>query len=940
METTGRNEKSPVRGVCLGGLKERKCLIAVEIRVLGAVELIADGQPIRLALQQRRLLAALTTHAKAERSVDVLIEALWGERPPSSAAKVLQVYVSRLRKALPASARIGTRGAGYALELGDGSLDAVRFERLLDEGREAMRSGNPSLAASLLRRALALWRGPAYGEFAYEEFARAEAERLEELYLVALEERIEAELALGRHAALLPELRSLAIEHPSRERLQAHAMLALYRCQRQSEALEFYTVIRTRLREELGLEPGAELRELQRRILQHDAGLALHTSPQSPRSTLPSPPNRLLGRERELPEVGELLRREDVRLLVLTGAGGSGKTRLALEAAREAAPSFANGAAFIDLAPLRDPEHVPGAIARALGIQDLTDERLETLAAALRPLELLLLLDNAEHLTAAGPGFVELLACAPRLTLLVTSRVVLHLSGEHVYPVRPLGDDGAVALFYERVRDAAPRFHPAGADEQAIRRICSRLDGLPLAIELVASRIRILTPPELLERLDPSLPLLTAGPRDLPARQQTLRDTLEWSLDLLDQQVQRDLYRLGVFVGGCDLQAAQAVTDTTIDRLTALVDHSLLQHTSAAGGSRYTMLETIHEHARDRLSQLDEAAAVERRHAEHILEMGEAADAALGADREIELQRLRPELDNLRAAMRWALETDTEIALRLGWVAALFQPPTNELRHWLDEGLALRDNVTTFTRARALHASASATSNAGEYERSGELFEQALVLYREAGSEPGVARGLAGLALAASQRGEQPTARDLYATSLDLYRKLGDSEGEWLVTTNLGELELASGNYERATELLERAVAVATANGDLEAAAMSLHGLGDVALGQGEIALSAERYREAISLSRELAGGRRNTCSCLAGLASVAGERRQVERAGLLWGAVESLEEQLGATLPLPNRRRYWESIDELASHELESAIGRGRTLPSDEAVTYALSSD
>jgi tetratricopeptide (TPR) repeat protein len=352
------------------------------------------------------------------------------------------------------------------------------------------------------------------------------------------------------------------------------------------------------------------------------------------------------------------------------------------------------------------------------------------------------------------------------------------------------------------------------------------------------------------------------------------------------------------------------------------------------------MLETIREHARDRLSRLHEAAAVERRHAEHILERGEAADAVIGAAREMELQRLRPELDNLRAAMRWALETDAEIALRLGWVASLFQPATNELRLWLGEGLAQRGDVTTFTRARALHAAASAAGNAGEYARSGELFEQALALYRETGHEAGVARALAGLALAASQRGEQAAARDLYETSLGLYRKLGDSDGEWIVMTNLGGLERASGNYERATDLLERAVTVATANGDPEAAAMSLHELGDVALEQAKIALSAERYREAISLARALAGGRRSTCWCLAGLASVAGERRQVERAGRLWGAVESLEEQLGAALPLPSRRRYRGSIDELESHELEAAIGRGRALPLDEAVTYALTSD
>jgi DNA-binding SARP family transcriptional activator len=247
----------------------------VEIRVLGAVEVVSgDGALRAVALQQRRLLCALAIHVGKVRSSDVLIEALWGERPPAAAGKVLQVYVSRLRKQLPAFARIHTRGGGYALELEGDALDALRFERLLREGREAMEAGNPALALSLLRRALALWRGPAYGEFHSEEFARGEAERLEELRLVALEERIEAELTLGRHAELLPELRTLAAEHPWRERLQAQLMLALYRCGRQSEALDVYAGTRARLRNELGLEPGEELRELQRRILQQDPALA------------------------------------------------------------------------------------------------------------------------------------------------------------------------------------------------------------------------------------------------------------------------------------------------------------------------------------------------------------------------------------------------------------------------------------------------------------------------------------------------------------------------------------------------------------------------------------------------------------------------------------------------------------------------------------------
>lgn len=522
-----------------------------EIRVLGPLEIVGEQGAVELtAAKERQLLAALVLEAGNVCSRDLLVDALWGPSPPSSAAKLLQVHVSKLRKLLPASARIRTRGSGYALELEDGVLDAARFERLLAEGGEAARAGNPRLAASLLRRALALWRGPAYGDLAYDEFVRAEAERLEELRVVALEERLAAELELGRHAELLPELRRLADSHPLRERIQAQAMIALYRSGRQSEALERYAATRGRLRGELGLEPGAELSDLQRRILQHDVSLVGEPGAWEADAALPAPPNTLLGRERELAELGDLLVRDDVRLLVLTGAGGSGKTRLALESARRCARSFANGAALVELAPVRDPDLLVSAISTAVGIEQVGDRPLETLVAALRGRELLLLLDNLEHLRSAAPVLVELISRAPRVTLLVTTRVVLHVSGEHVYPVEPLGES-AVALFVERAREADARFDPDAPAEHAIRRICDRLDGLPLAVELAAGRIRTRTPAELLAGLEQSLPLLTGGPRDLPARQQTLRATLEWSFDLLDELERRDVTRLSVFAGGC-----------------------------------------------------------------------------------------------------------------------------------------------------------------------------------------------------------------------------------------------------------------------------------------------------------------------------------------------------------------------------------------------------
>ncbi len=664
----------------------------MEIRVLGPIEAIGEQGPVRLAApMQRRLLAALVVCACETCSRDGLIDALWGESPPASAQKLLQVYVSRLRKRLPAPAHVRTQGGGYALELDHESLDAARFERLLSEGRDAIDEGNPALAMSLLGKALDLWRGAAYADVAYKDFARLEAERLEELRRVAIEESIEAGLALGRHAELLAELTSLASVHPLRERLQAQAMVALYRCGRQSDALDLYSSIRARLHDELGLEPAPELRELQRRILQQDAALVVPPRGDESLALLPASPNALLGRERELKDLRELLLRDDVRLLVLSGAGGAGKTRLALEVARQAVPSFANGAAFVSLAALRDPNLVVGEISRALGVREAAgEEPLEALAAALRPRELLLVLDNAEHLRAATPLFVDLIGSAPRMKVLVTSRVVLHLSGEHVYPVQPLDEGAATALFVERACDASPHFTPTAEDEEAIRLICERLDGLPLAIELAASRIRVLTPAELLARLDPRIPLLTGGPRDVPARQQTLRATLEWTVDLLDDAELHDLARLAVFSEGCSLDAAEAVVGTTVKRLAGLLDHSLLQQAPTATGSRYSMLETIREYALERLEALGAGEAARRAHAVYYVALAEQLEPDLERAESAALDQVESELDNFRAAFWWAHADDPELALRLAAALRRFWYASNQLAEgccWLAAAL-------------------------------------------------------------------------------------------------------------------------------------------------------------------------------------------------------------------------------------------------------------
>jgi len=714
----------------------------VEIRVLGGVEVLENERRVRLAAMPRRLLAVLLTRAGETVPSDVLIEGLWGGRGPPSAAKLLQVYVSQLRKALPTPARIETRTAGYTLELREGSLDAERFERMLDEGRAVIREGNPALAASLLHRALALWQGPAYGEFAYDEFARGEAERLEELRLAATEAHIAARLALGQHDELLPELQGLTVAHPLRERLIAQLMLALYRCERQTDALELFTTTRASMLEELGLEPGGELRDLQRRILEHDSTLTLTLLARVAEVMLPASPNALLGRECELAELRDLVAREDTRLVVLTGAGGSGKTRLALEVARATGGLFANGAAFVELALLSDSAGVPGAIARALSIEGVPGEPpLETLANALRPRELLLVLDNAEHLPPAAGTFSKLLAHAPRVTLLVTSRAVLHLSGEYVYPVGPLREDPAAALFRQRSREAEPRFKPTAEDEDTIRRICARLDGLPLAIELAAARTRILTPKDLLERLQSRLPLLTGGPHDLPARQRTLRATLEWSFNLLAPEERRLAARLAVFRGDLDLNAASDICDADVDALTMLVDQSLLARTA---DGRFYYLETIRELALERLHESSEADELHRRHLEHYLHVVEQAVPHLRTHGEREaLAVIDRELDNIRGALQWAIDQEPAGALKLAGHLGEYW-----LIHHDYDGLPLLEaalqaageHAPPLDRARAqLHRATQIYLLLYDFPPATAAATTALALYRAADDHAGIA---------------------------------------------------------------------------------------------------------------------------------------------------------------------------------------------------------
>ena len=397
--------------------------VALDFRVLGPLEVWREGVRVELGAAKQRAVLAVLLIRRSEVARDVLVEAVWGERPPAGARNTLQVYVSRLRQALGREV-IETTSSGYRLSLASGVVDAERFEQLFGEGREALAGGDAGGAQASLRNALALWRGPAFADLRYEAFTQAEAGRLEELRLACVEERIEAELALGRSAELVAELEALILEHPLRERLRGQLIVALYRSGRQSEALAQYRATRRMLADELGLEPSPELRELERMILAHDPGLAAPGT--RPRSNLPLQPTPFLGREEELAEIVGLARGGSRRLLTLTGPGGSGKTRLAIETARALVDDFPDGVYWAPLQSLRDPKLVLPTVAGAVDAKgDLTRH--------IGDRHLLVLADNCEHLPAAANDLASLLSACPNLLVLATSREPLHVAAEREY---------------------------------------------------------------------------------------------------------------------------------------------------------------------------------------------------------------------------------------------------------------------------------------------------------------------------------------------------------------------------------------------------------------------------------------------------------------------------------------------------------------------------
>ena len=910
-----------------------------------------DGTPIALGGQKRRaLLAALLLEANHVVSRDRLIDALWGEDPPDTARNTIQVYISQLRKLLPEGA-LETAPPGYRLVIEPESVDLFEFVRLSQAGRTALTTGDATRAADRLRAALALWRGPPLADLAWEPFAHAEIVRLEELRLAALEDRIDADLALGRHGQLVGELERLVAEQPLRERLRGQLMLALYRAGRQADALAVYQRARKTLVDELGIEPSDSLRKLERAILAHDPSLNAPQARPTTERRVPTQPTPLLGRERELAALADVVRRDDTHLITLTGIGGIGKSRLALELVRRLAPEFQDGPAVAILATLRDPALVPRAILEALEIPEVGQDPEDVLLRALADSELLLLVDNFEQVLPAAPTIARLLEAAPRLKVIVTSRAPLHIAAEREFPVPPLADDEAAELFIDRAQAANPEFALSEQNATAVAELCARLEGLPLAIELAAARTKILPPAALLSRLGNRLELLTGGRRDAPRHQQTLRMTLDWSYDLLEPDVQRLFARLGAFAGGCTLASAEAVCSddgSILEGLAALVDESLMRQHEIDGEPRFSMLEIVREYALERLAASGEGDETRRRHLEHFVDFSEQAEPQLAGGNEIEwLARVENEHDNLRAALAYAVQTaDSSSALRLvrgirrfwhihGYLA--------EGRQALESALAITPDVPSELRANALNMIGILAGEQGDFGVARVKFEAALEDGRAVGATRAISSALVNLGNMAFYERDLDAARDLYKESIEYFASLGDMRGEALAKENVGLMALTADDVPEAVTWLTGALELARDVGDDRETSAASRSLAAAMIELGKPGQATNLLAESLGLARKLgdAPGIALSLETFAGVAATSGE---TERAATLFGASDAVRASIGAQRQPDQQILYdrWlaRTLARLDTSIYATRYEDGRALSVDEACAFAVGRD
>ncbi len=846
----------------------------VAFSILGPIELLTDGQPVPLgAPKQRTLLALLLLAEGRVVPVERLIDELWGGQPPPSAATALQVYVSGLRKVI--GARLGRSAGGYALDLTDAELDSMRFAAMVIDARSHL-SDHPAEAARIFGSALELWRGDALAGAGDAPAILGGRLRLDEQRMAATEDRFAAELALSRHATVLAELAELVATHPTRERLAGLLMLALARCGRASEAAQIYTGLCKALRDQVGTEPLEETTALAQAIARRDPTVdAPHAS------TLPAPVSRFVGRRSELDRLEDLLGRN--RLLTLVGPGGVGKTRLALQLARDVGlEQHPDGTHFVDLAVVTEGGSVTARVAAALEVRELPGEHpIDSVVARLRRARVLLVLDNCEHLIGqVNELATTLLSRCSGVRILATSRESLGVDGETLVGVAgltlPAANDSydtamradALRLFAARATAARADFRiDAGTLDSALA-ICRRLDGLPLAIELAAARLRVLSLREIEQRLDHQLDLLSNSSRTPSTRHATIRATIDWSHHLLDKDEKVLFRRLAAFAGGFSLEAAEQVgADPTsdpadrpaavLDVLARLVNRSMIVAETTGPASRFRMLAPIQEYAAQQLAASGEREATRARHARWYRELIEGAPQFGGDDHALWMHRISTELDNFRAAMEWTLSTpglsDEALAIATPlWWYWWESGQMSEGKTWLKRALEVASDFSRAQLGPALRAAAALARNSGDLADARQLGEQALEIQQQLDNPQGLAMAWNSLCMTATGQRDLVSALE-YARQARRHAEIaGDERGLGVVANNMATVLRGLGRLEEAEAGFREGVARFRAAADVRGEAAAVGILGIVARRRGDLAEASRLGLECLSRYREL----------------------------------------------------------------------------------------
>jgi non-specific serine/threonine protein kinase len=905
-------------------------------RVLGRCWLAVDDRGIPDAAWPprggRELLLLLLATPGQRLSRDRVLDTLWPELPADGARNAYYKALHSLRRVLEPDLKPRETGAFLVASANTVGLaretiqvDVDTFATLLDRAA----AGPMEERVSLLRDALAAYGGALLEDEAPRDWLIERREWLHRRWQETVCQLAELELTREGSLTSSPMLKTLVDAEPTHEAAQRLLMRVYERSGQRDLARRQYERCIAALRDELDVDPSDATRRLGASLLEPKITTHAEVGPSRRWRNLPTPPARLIGREAALEQLQELLLESEARLLTLIGPGGVGKTRLALETAIQLQEEFRDGVCFVSLAPVRDEAVVLTTIAHALGGRE---ERalppLEQLCQMLGERQMLLVLDNVEHVLGAAPALADLLAACPELKIVATSREPLHLRAERLVEVPPLetperrviGGDAAplpslaslqrvaaVALFVERAGAAAPGFVLDRDNAAAVAAICARLDGLPLAIELAAARSRELPPRRLVTLLDDRMGTLVGGYRDLPPRQQTMRAAIAWSYDLLDAGEQSLFRRLSVFAGGCTPALVARMTGSdepaATARLQVLVGKSLLRWRDDGNAPRAEMLETTREFGLAQLAETGELAAVRDLLTSYALELTvAAADYLSGPEQAVWLDRLDAEHDNLREALAWTAERgNAEQALSLGgalWRFWWSRGYLTEGREWLARALALRGPVDSRIRGAALNGAASLAESQGDFGRAAALHEEALALWRELSSPGGEARALSGLGTAAAHHGDYEIARGYHERALALVRDVGDEPGTARTLDRLGTLARHQGDLERAEDCYTESLDIFRANGDLVNAGIVLSNLGEVCHQQGRTDRAAALFEEALRLQREL-DLPDGVAFDLTNLARVRLELGEAERAAALSAQATRLFRDMGNQLGL-----------------------------------------